>query len=62
MERNTPVLVPWPEVACMRVRNISIGLMAEAAAMRATEPARRGAYVSGICAFIGLEGDVRRKS
>lgn len=39
---NTPV--PLPDVvACIRVRNISIGLMTLAAATRAIDPAIRGA-------------------
>lgn len=57
-----PVPEPEPEVACSRVRNISMGLMADAAAILAVVPATNGAYVSGKDRLMGLRSSDRNQS
>ena len=52
VERMTPL--SWCDIACMRVRSISIGLTAIAAMTRAADPAIKGAYESLTRPTIGL--------
>ncbi|EDN07182.1 conserved hypothetical protein [Histoplasma mississippiense (nom. inval.)] len=54
--------VPVPDVACNRVRNISIGLITDAAAILAIPPAASGAYVSLKALLIGLILSKRNQS
>ena len=60
VERMTPD--SWFDVACILVRNISIGPTAIAAITRAAEPAARGTYASLICWYIGLLCEYRNQS